>query len=220
MTKQTSGVAWGLALFLTGIVMALSGLLFARLNPEWVVNYRRDRTEALRARYDVPVDRKSEKRAPEQQNARLALDVSLKQSATDPFVLTLALIYRGERELQVYEADLPWKNTYSLLLVGAETDAVGTRLEKHYPIDDPGPAIIALKPGQVLTGEIDLTDRFRDLPRVNQRRDVIIFWSYQLRPLQGGALPRVGGWVLIPKGHGSRRPKRIDLQQQGTLEVR
>jgi hypothetical protein len=100
------------------------------------------------------------------QQSLVTLDVSLPKSSAERLVLALRLRYEGERPLQVSKSLLPWKNTYSLLLVAVPADAAGTPLKKSYPIDDPGPSRVTIRPGQVLTGKIDLTRRFPDLARI------------------------------------------------------
>jgi hypothetical protein len=133
-----------------------------------------------------------------------SVDLSLKGPTRPPFVVEVTLKYTGSRDLEIYHDALPWVNSYSLILIGVEASAMASPLDKHLPIDDPGPATMTIKPGQRLVGAIDLTHRFRDLTRAVKQHDVIIFWSYQLQPIDGKPLPRVGGWFFIPKAGAPR----------------
>jgi hypothetical protein len=148
------------------------------------------------------------------------VDVSLKGPTGPTFVAEVALKYTGDRDLQVQRHALPWGNTYSLILIGVDATALASPLDKHLRIDDPGTAMITLKPGQSLAGRIDLTQRFRDLPSAIQRRDAIIFWSYQLQPIDGKPLPRVGGWFFIPEAStqtGRLRPAAARGRENGSV---
>lgn len=145
------------------------------------------------------------------------MDVSVERPSAAPFILKLVLKYTGDKEVAIYKSSLPWENTYILILTAVEADATGTPLESYFRIDDPGPSTMTVKPGQVLVGEIDLTRRFRNLSRAIQQRDVIIFWSYQFRPIDGAPPPRIGGWLVIPKAARTRWPAGFDPQRHGTV---
>jgi hypothetical protein len=70
-------------------------------------------------------------------------------------------------------------------------------LELIYPVDDPGPTQITIKPGETLTGEVDLQYVIKDLNTV-KKSDVLLFWGYKTP--ESLRLPRwAGGMVVIPQ---------------------
>jgi hypothetical protein len=127
------------------------------------------------------------------------VNIVVKGAASPALSLDVELTNSSNEPLEVYEHSLPWVGWYSLLLIAAKTDAPGTVLEKKTPVDDPGPGTTTLQPGQTLKGSISLVDRFPGFVEAVSSRDVIVFWSYQLQPLKGPALPRTAGYVLFPK---------------------
>ncbi len=127
----------------------------------------------------------------------IALDVQLVERSR----IRLTLAYGGDRPIEIYESALPWRNRYSLILAAAKADAVGTLLPQDYVIDDPGPSSMVVQPGDRLTGEIDLDARFAGLREALKTYDVNLFWSYEMRTVENNAMPRVGGWLLIPKAN-------------------
>lgn len=101
--------------------------------------------------------------------------------------------------MTVYEHSLPWVGHYSMLLIAAKTDAVGSILEKVSPVDDPGPTTITLQTGETSAGKIHLASRFPGLLDALKDRDVIVFWSYRFQPIDMAPLQRAAGHVLFPK---------------------
>jgi len=73
----------------------------------------------------------------------------------------------------------------------------GEPVDLSFPIDDPGPTKVSVKPGETLTGEIDLRYVIRDLNTM-KKSDVLLFWAYK-SPAELNLLHWSGGWVLIPK---------------------
>lgn len=125
------------------------------------------------------------------------MDISVERSSE--FDLHVTLTNRSGEPLTIYQHSLPWVGWYSILLTAVKTDALGTVVEKSLIIDDPGPGRITIKPDETLTGKIPLVSRFPDLLNALKERDVIIFWSYQLKPIDAEPFQRRGGYVLLPK---------------------
>lgn len=113
--------------------------------------------------------------------------------------LEVSLTNQTGTAITMYEHGLPWKGAYSMIVIAARADAVGTILERTLPIDDPGPTTITIQPGQVLTGSISLPERFPGFLDALRERDVIVFWSYQITPVGSAAPPRAGGYLLFPR---------------------
>ncbi len=114
-------------------------------------------------------------------------------------MLQVELTNRSAEELKVYEHSLPWIGWHSLILVAVRADALGTPLAKDLRIDDPGPVTVIIPPGAILKGNIPLPLRFPDFRKVRGERDVIVFWSYRLEPIDAPAGERYGGYVIFPK---------------------
>jgi len=130
---------------------------------------------------------------------RLLVDVALEPSGDEQYRLRLRIEYRGDVPVSVYRASLPWATVQSLLLVAVKLDALGTVIEQVFPIDDPGVDRITLHPEQVLEGDIPLQVRFPGLAAAHREWDVMIYWTYQLKTVDGMAFERVSGSVFLPK---------------------
>jgi hypothetical protein len=112
--------------------------------------------------------------------------------------LLVELVSSAPDSVDVYESSLPWGNHYSMLLmaVGAES---GVALERYWPIDDPGDKRVVLRPGEALSGGIDLTSRCAGLREALEKEDIVLFWSFRLKHRQDTNFERVGGWLLLPR---------------------
>jgi hypothetical protein len=120
---------------------------------------------------------------------------------TDPLTLDVELTNRGNRTIRMLKAYLPWNYHGSIMLLVARLGSSEGRLKEQLPVQDPGPDSIELVPGQVLKGRIDLRRRFWDIEEQSKAHDLILFWSYALKPQGEPALDRVSGGVVI-----SQRP--------------
>jgi len=58
---------------------------------------------------------------------------------------------------------------------------------------------VTIQPGESVEGRISLKDRFPSIEALANKHDVVVFWSYDLRSVEGRQFPRLGGWLLIPK---------------------
>lgn len=129
----------------------------------------------------------------------LKLDVSPLQDTSGVWHLQIHLEYSGEKPLTIFRDSLPWSIRRNLVLVAIRLDPSRTRLEEIQPIDDPGPGELTLNPGERLSGTVELSHRFPGLNTALRERDVIVFWSYQMKPPGTQPLPRQSGAVAIPR---------------------
>src|SRR5688572_24730965 len=127
----------------------------------------------------------------------LVMEVNLVPSAKET-TLEIGLTAKDAKPIQVYRADLPWASWHSMVLIAVKANRTGDLLKKLMPVDDPGPTVVVLNPGQPMKGRIALNERFPDLVQTLRESDVLLFWSYQLEPVDGPPLERQGGWLLIP----------------------
>lgn len=120
----------------------------------------------------------------------------------NPGFLNMELTYELDHPLEIRTDDLPWKNRYSLPTVAMEAEKYYPLLQQLYQVDDPGLSRSVLQPGGVLSGRIDLLERFPNLIETLKRTDVILFWTYQLKAVNGHTFERCGGWIEIPRSAG------------------
>jgi hypothetical protein len=131
-------------------------------------------------------------------NQPAPMEVKLERFGRD-LALDIRLSSNLGKPIRVYQSSLPWAAWHSMVLVAVKANQNGHMLNRYTPIDDPSPTIVTLNPGAEMKGRIALNERFPDLSRTLREADVLVFWSYQLRPLDGAPLERQGGWLLIPK---------------------
>ena len=94
-----------------------------------------------------------------------------------------------------YRSDLPWGNRNSIVFVAVRPN--GEPVELIFPIDDPGPTKVSVKPHETLNGDIDLRYVIRDLKAI-KKSDVLLFWAY--KSPDELHIPRwSGGLILIPQ---------------------
>ena len=116
-------------------------------------------------------------------------------SRQDPLRLRVTLTSGSARAVTLYRADLPWGNRNSMVFAATNPD--GEALDLWFPIDDPGPTQISVKPGEMLTGEVDLRNVIKDLGAL-KKSDVLLFWAY--KSPSAIHLPHwAGGLVVIPQ---------------------
>jgi hypothetical protein len=73
----------------------------------------------------------------------------------------------------------------------------GEPIDLIFPVDDPGPAKVSIKPRETLVGDIDLRYVIRDL-NVLKKSDVLLFWAYKAPDALH--IPHwTGGLVVIPQ---------------------
>jgi hypothetical protein len=93
---------------------------------------------------------------------------------------------------------LPWATRHSLLVVLVPAGRGREPLPEPLSIEDPITGSATLGAGETAQGTIQLHRRFPALLETLEQREVICFWSYQLKPLQEGPLDRMGGHLVIP----------------------
>ena len=100
--------------------------------------------------------------------------------------------------LTASKSSLPWEWRYSLWVKAYLNDAGGSSLDERLPIADPArDEKVAILPGMLMEGKVDLNERFPELQRALNKRDVIVFWSYEPE-FDSAKNARLAGWLTIP----------------------
>jgi hypothetical protein len=122
-----------------------------------------------------------------------AIQVELEHQ--NPLHLRVTLRSAATTTATFYQANLPWGNRYSMVFAALRPN--GEPVDLVFPVDDPGPTKVSVKPREVLTGNIDLRYVIRD-PNAMKKTDVLLFWAY--KSPDELHIPRwSGGLVLIPR---------------------
>jgi hypothetical protein len=128
-------------------------------------------------------------------------DVKLSvRAATAPKpVLDIDFEYVGKTSIRIYKSDLPWGIRRSVVLVAMCLNGAQTLIPELEYIDDPTPDIVTIEPGQQFHGTINLEERFTTLDGCLKANDALVFWSYQLSPIEAAPIARVSGGIVVPK---------------------
>lgn len=121
------------------------------------------------------------------------------KDTNDDYELDIEMKLKLRDAVSLYKAALPWGSRYSMIIIAAKLNASAEQLEQRLFIDDPGPTIITIKPGELLSGKISLRKRFPSIYDAAKKNDLIIFWSYGLKDINNASLGRVGGWLILPQ---------------------
>jgi len=97
--------------------------------------------------------------------------------------------------VQIHRFELPWGFRYSMVFAAARPDE--ETVELLLPVADPVMSDISVKPGETLTGEVDLRYVIRDLG-ILKKSDVLLFWAYKA-PAALHLPSWQGGLVVIPQ---------------------
>ena len=82
-------------------------------------------------------------------------------------------------------------------MVFAATRPSEEPVELLLPVSDPGLSEISVKPGEMLTGDVDLQNVIKDLS-VLKKSDVLLFWAYKA-PAALHLPGWNGGLVVVPQ---------------------
>ena len=128
-----------------------------------------------------------------QNKPKPGIEVTL--SRQNPLHLRVTLMSGVTTMVQINRFDLPWGYRYSMVFAAARPN--GQAVELLFPVEDPGLSKMSVKPGETLTGDVDLRHVIRDLS-VLKKSDVLLFWAYKAPDALH--IPRwTGGLVVVPQ---------------------
>jgi hypothetical protein len=78
----------------------------------------------------------------------------------------------------------------------------GRIVNSGFEIQDPPRRAIEFKGGHMEGGDVYLNTVFAALRETLKTNDVLIFWSYRVRPINGPPSKRFSGYLTIPKVTG------------------
>jgi hypothetical protein len=128
-----------------------------------------------------------------QNTPKAGVEVAL--SHETPLHLRVTLTSGATTTIRVNRYDLPWGYRYSMVFAAAKPN--GEAIALLLPVADPGMKEISVKPGETLTGDVDLQYVIGDLS-VLKKSDVLLFWAYKT-PAALHLPDWTGGLVVIPQ---------------------
>ncbi len=131
------------------------------------------------------------------------LSINMKLCSSNNMNLCISLQNRSDTELEIAFMYAPWmfRPGFVLVLVTARGQEI---IPEFLAIEDPPIGSITLKPREKIQGVYCLSLRWPSLADELKHDDVIVFWSYQFRSLEGECrkFQRQGGWLQISKEKG------------------
>ena len=111
-----------------------------------------------------------------------------------PLHLRLTLRSGAATTVKINRFDLPWGYRYSMVFAASRPNE--EPVELLLPVSDPGLAEMSVKPGETLTGDIDLRNVIDQ--KALKKSDVLLFWAYKAPAVLH--IPRwSGGLVVVPQ---------------------
>jgi len=141
-------------------------------------------------------------------NPTYALDVQLRCIEETNYYLDVFFTNQSPATLVFFPNFVP-VGKFGMTLVAIDTDAEGTRLPCRVIGDPPLQLAVEVRSGGHLQGQIFLNKRCPMLVSALERRDVVIFWTYQPEPNSSSPLARTGGWLFLPKASSVGRREKI-----------
>jgi len=130
-----------------------------------------------------------------------AITIQARQRPTmEGVLIELSLTNASAHPLRLYQADLPWgvRRSISITLDSLRThECVPPPTTES--IDDPGPGVATIQPHETISGTIRLDTRFPALNDELSRSDVIAYWSYTVKSVDGGQSEREFGGLLLSR---------------------
>jgi hypothetical protein len=121
--------------------------------------------------------------------------VEVALSHEKPLHLRVTLTSGATTTIRINRYDLPWGYRYSMVFAAATPNE--EPVELLLPVSDPGWKEISVKPGETLTGDVDLRYVIGD-SSVLKKSDVLLFWAYKAPDALH--IPHwTGGLVVIPQ---------------------
>lgn len=121
--------------------------------------------------------------------------VKVALSRENPLHLRVTLTSGAATTIRINRYDLPWGYRYSMVFAAVRPN--GEPIELLLPVADPGLKEISVKPGETLTGDVDLRYVIDDSSAL-KKSDVLLFWAYQA-PAALHLPDWSGGLVVIPQ---------------------
>lgn len=131
-------------------------------------------------------------------DAGLSLEAVLNDSGKFPSI-EYRISNTSAVAITIYQADLPWGNRYSTLLLLARPGKRGSIIEPVQAIDVPRPELLVLEPNQVIAGKIDLSRHYPNLVVERQKSDLLLFWSYRVIDTSDKPSRYFGGMFHLPR---------------------
>jgi hypothetical protein len=129
----------------------------------------------------------------------LSVEVTAKSTPAGP-ALTFVVRNVSTNPVTLEEWRLPWGQRQSVVVVAAEPKS-GAPLKEVTLIDDVfSSPKVTIKPGDSLSGDIDLTHYVADIDKKSRTTDLLVFWYYNSHGA-GGSLGEYGGWLTLEKSH-------------------
>lgn len=126
-------------------------------------------------------------------------EVTVSRDPNSRSIVQVRLVNRSANSLELYAARLPWGNSSSMFFLALTRPEPSSTLPESQEFDEARPGTVTIRPGESVSGTIDLARRFPTLGQALSSGPVMMFWTYELRTSEPKTLGRVFGGLLLPK---------------------
>ncbi|WP_278537297.1 hypothetical protein [Delftia acidovorans] len=107
-------------------------------------------------------------------------EVSISSRITKKLILEFTIENIGNRDIDFYQSRLPWGVVASTDLAALIDSRDMGKIELFYYPDDPGVQIKRLKINEKISGEIDLTERFKNINTIFCKNNIFLVIRHDL----------------------------------------
>lgn len=131
----------------------------------------------------------------------ITLEVRAAFSAPDKPILKVRLVNKSKQELVFPIGNGPWIGPGEIKTYAIELPRGMAIVNQYSALLDPAPGKVVLEPGKFKEEDVVLDLSYPALAEAirSGERDLMVFWTYQLRLTDGRRSERLGGWVMFPK---------------------
>jgi hypothetical protein len=141
---------------------------------------------------------------PQESAANISLSVRPEWTTDGKLSLIVRLTNESSGPLEFPLGLGPWVGPSTIRLVGIEVWSGQPIISRGSAFLDPQILDVKLKPGESRDGKVVLDDVYPEfageMKKHGHRRELVLFWTYQLELDDGSLSNRVGGWIDFPPG--------------------
>lgn len=135
-----------------------------------------------------------------EKNSNYSIDVRVLDSNPGGALFGVNITNLSGKDIRIYNRDLPWGENGNFVKSVVINDVVPENVQLQYPIRDFFEDYVLLQNDSTLSGEVNLSWLLHEgVPGLLEKRELIVFWLFDLKLTDETHLGELNGAVRIPR---------------------